>query len=350
MDFRAISAGLVVLALTGCAATNWQHTTIIDKAAAEKQLAIYDGYCTLVADGSVPMPQIMAPATPRASNVTLTGSTYNTTTGQRTYGTYTGQVTTVPTGGFAGGFASGMASGASIGAAIRARLDQERIHKACMIARGWTDAPVSTTAASTSPVPTKVVAASRTTNATKIYPTQQEEWAADTDEFMQFYPAYRSGSLHEWLDGKARTIAKEQPTWPGSQILLTAHNSLAAAGQAAPEPKAEDVKAMLLFFKGAAEGKPMDQAALGTMYMKGSSSIPANLKRSAFWSQKSALAGNSIGQTGYGLLMFFGSGVPQDHVEGYRWVRRAAVIDADARKLLKDLEGQMTPDELQAVQ
>lgn len=333
-------AGGAVLALAGCGST-WHHTTITHKADAARQLVIDDGYCTQVAAGTAPMPDVALPPPPTTTNITMTGSTYNTTTGQRTYGTYTGQATTTPAGGFAGGLASGMAQGVALGALIRARQDQERIHKSCMFAKGWSDEPTNTVTTSTVQGGAQVTkTVEPKTSAPGIYASAKDEWMADIGELMVFYPAYKSGALHDWLDGKVRSLAGEMRQATGPQILLAAHAALVKAGQGAPEPNDEDLKSALLFYRGAVAGKPMDQAALGSMYKIGSLSTQVSPTRSAFWLQKAALSGNSVGQMGYGILVYFGNGVKQDRIEGYRWVQKAAATDADAKKVLKDFEGE----------
>lgn len=348
---------IAALALTGCATANWQHPKISDKNAMAKQLVIDDGYCTRVANGSAPMPQIVAPETPTTTTFNASGTTYNSSTGERTYGNYSGQATTIPSGGFGGGFASGMASGASLGAAINARRAYDRIHKSCMYTKGWLDIPVGTTApeaasnsssapaalapaiAAKKPLPVQPV------KAAQIYASPAEQWQADVDEFYVFYPAYRTGLLHQWIDGKVRVIAKESPHMSGPLILIAAHASLKAASQAAREPTSKTMSRLLSFYHSSSAGDAMDQVALGTEYLQ-ESNLPFNQKRSAYWVQQSALSGNSLGQQVYGLMLFKGEGVAQDRVEGYRFIEKASLIDSDARKLLTDIRPLLTSNEL----
>lgn len=126
-----------LITLAGCVTTNWQHTSITDKSAADRQFKADDAYCTLAANGSVPMPPIPA-APPAAKFTTGQVNVRNTATGETAYGTYS--ATTVPSGGFAGGMASGMATGMALGASIRASQERERVHAACMYRKGWVEA------------------------------------------------------------------------------------------------------------------------------------------------------------------------------------------------------------------
>ena len=353
MKLKKLLCITAALALAGCATPNWQNSRISDKSAAARQLVIDDGYCTKVASGSAPMPQIVAPATPTTTTFNASGSTYNTSTGQRTYGSYSGQATTVPSGGFAGGFASGMATGASIGAAINARRAYDSIHKSCMYAKGWDDAPPEATSlAATAPAPTAVQKPApvvQPVKVTQIYDSPTEQWQADIEEFYVFYPAYRTGELHQWIDGKVRVVAKESPRLSGPLTLIAAHASLKAASQAAHEPTSKAMSRLLTFYHSSSAGNAMDQVALGTEYLQ-EADLPLDRKRSAYWFQQSALSGSSIGQQVYGLMLLRGEGIPQDKVEGYRFIKKASLIDADARKLLSDIQPLMTPEELRQVQ
>lgn len=139
MRHRIISAHALMAALSGCATSSWHHSAITDKEASERQFIIDNGYCTQVAQGAAPMPQIPSSPTSTTSNFNMQGSTYDASTGQRTYGNYSGQVMTSPSGGLAGGFASGFSSGARLGLAMRARQAQDQIHKGCMYRLGWTE-------------------------------------------------------------------------------------------------------------------------------------------------------------------------------------------------------------------
>ncbi|WP_439668519.1 hypothetical protein DAMDJJ_31850 [Cupriavidus necator] len=335
---------ITFLALAGCA-TKWHNPALTDSASMERQLKIDDGYCTMVAAGAAPMPAPVQP-TATTSSVNITGSTFNPATGTTTTSNYRGQVNTSPAGGFAGGFASGMANGAAIGAA----LAQDKIHKSCMYAKGWYDTPPPASTASsppTSKVQPTLRQSPRPVSATPIYTSPKEEWGADTDEFLSIYPEYRTPALFDQLNDQVKRIATASPHLSGPAILIAAREAVAQAG-VGPAALPKSTLAQMTY-PGAVAGKPVDQAAMGVFYIKGDDAVPANIRRSAYWTQKAASAGNPIGQMGYGALLFEGKGLPRDRVEAYRWVQPLATTDETAKELLRMFEAQMTAGELSQV-
>lgn len=349
---RAISIAFAILGLTACAsAPNWQHTRITDKTTAARQLVIDDGNCTLISTGAAPIPEIPASNSPQTTNITLRGSTYNTTTGARSNSTYTGQATTAPSGGFAGGFASGMQSGAALGAAIAARNAQDNIHKSCMYSKGWTDAvpegPSDTGFKKTAQVASAKSARSPAAPA-PIYVSAQTEWEADTTEFMAFFPAYRGGDYFDRLNQKVKAlaVAKEMT---GPQYLLAALKQLNDEGRDAPLPTADEGGYRTMYIQSV-DGDVRAQSSLGLAYVQGKDPrTPIDPTRSAHWSRKSALAGNPVGQLGYGILLFRGDGIQPDRINGYLWMKKAAQGGLDVSSTLNQFEAEMSTAELQAV-
>lgn len=334
------------LLVTGCASNpNWQHTKIADKATASRQLIIDDGNCTLVASGGAPMPQVTPVDGPKTSDVTLRGSTYNTATGSTTNSFYRGQVTTAPSGGFAGGFASGMASGANLGAALAAQQAQDRIYKSCMYTKGWIDAPEQATAAA--PIVKQPVKRTVEPSAdVKIYKTQDDELFADLEEFLRFYPAYTQPALYEVLRLQMVEVGKAEPNLGMPQRLLKTHNKI--AGQVLTVEEKAD--AVLKAYMGAVNGVSRDQASLGLFYAQGKDTrTSTNTTRSAYWSHKSALGGNAVGQMGLGIMLFSG-GIQQDKVNGYLWVKKAGVAGLNIADTLRGFEEEMSAEQLKAVQ
>lgn len=191
MTIRITCVAITAAALAGCAGPSWQHTQITDPATSARQLVIDDGYCTAVSQNSAPVPQVILADGPKTSNFNLQGTTRNTQTGATSYSDYSGQMTTAPAGA-AAGFASGMANGMNIGAAIMAGQAQERIHKSCMFAKGWTDTKVAgaATAAAVAPQPVTRTSApvSGTITRIGIYATPTASWEADCAEFFCFSP------------------------------------------------------------------------------------------------------------------------------------------------------------------
>lgn len=349
---RATSIAFAILGLTACAsAPNWQHTKITDKTEAARQLVIDDGNCSLIAMGAAPVPQVPVSNTPQTTDITLYGSTYNTGTGTRSYSTYTGQATTNPSGGFAGGFASGMQSGANLGAAIAARNAQDRIHKSCMYSKGWTDAVSEGTSDAGFKKTTQVA---RVKNArppappAEIYASAQTEWEADTAEFMAFFPAYESGDYFDRLSQKVKALAVNQ-VMTGPQYLLAALKQLSDEGRNAPPPTTDEGGYRAMYMQSV-DGDMRAQSSLGLAYVQGKDPrVPIDSTRSAYWSRKSALAGNPVGQLGYGILLFRGAGIQQDRINGYLWMKKAAQSGLVVSSTLNRFEAELSAPELQAV-
>jgi hypothetical protein len=326
--------------LVGCA-TNWVHPRIPDQAASARQLTIDDGYCTMVSIGAAPMPPVIQSNAPTTSYVTGTGSTYNSTTGQRTTSTYTGQATNVQSGGFGGGFSSGFASGASAGAAIRAAMEQERIHDACMVNKGWVDGdkfPVTqapkTRALLTQP-PSPLA-----------YSDSNAQWKADVDEFLNFYPGYKAKASYTLLDKRVKSIANSKDMPRGSQYLLTAQEQLSQEGLA-PKADDKDPGGLRGTYIAAVKGDASQQSALALAYVQRKDERTLfNPKRAEYWSRESALQGNPVGQMGYGIILF----QLGDKVTGYRWVEFAASKGADIGDNLNRFRANMNEGQLIAIQ
>lgn len=336
----ALMAGLIGTLVGGCA-TNWVHPRIPDTAASARQLTIDDGYCTMVSVGAAPMPPVISSNGPTTSWVTGTGSTYNSTTGQRTTGTYTGQVTTMPSGGFGSGFSSGFASGASAGAAIRAAIEQDKIHKACMTNKGWVDGdtlpPSQTPKVETQlPQPPSPLA----------YSSPEAQWKADIDEFYNFFPEYKAKNQQSLLDKRVKAIAKNKDMTTGSLYLLTAQEQLSQEKLVAT-PDIKDSGNLRATYIASVKGDARQQSALALAYVQRKDErTPFNPKRAEYWSRESALQGNPVGQMGYGIVLF----QLGDKVNGYRWVEFAASKGADTGNNLNRFRANMNEGELLAIQ
>lgn len=122
-----LMAVMAILLFSGCVTTpQYANSLITDAVQAERQLAIDDGQCTLAASG-IRVPQIPVGPSGQAFSGTATS-------GNRTFN-YSG--TTEPV----GGFSSGFATGANFGAAFNAQKEKSKIHRGCMLSKGWTDRP-----------------------------------------------------------------------------------------------------------------------------------------------------------------------------------------------------------------
>lgn len=348
---------LICSVLYGCAtspSTSWQHTSITDRQTAAKLFLQDIDYCVAVAGGAAPMPPIQPAQQPVTTNINGKIKSYDTTTGQTTYHTYNGVATSNPSGGFAGGVANGVASGLSLGAYIAASERQERLEKMCMTNRGWVEVPAGGSFAAplrTSTVETAQLSKSiQTTPETTIYESKAIEREADLKEFFSFFPSYEnSKSLNEQFNERIRVIETTQPKLNGPKIFILAHQSLSSNNQVkAAHPDSLELKTYLK----AVDGSSVDQAGMGVLYMQGSESggIYKNLNRSAYWNQKSGNAGNPIGQTGFGLLLFYGQGIKANRIEGYKLVKQASSVDSTYVEIVRKLESEMTQDELKLAQ
>jgi outer membrane lipoprotein SlyB len=124
---------MVAFALSGCATKQYFHTSIADQEEAKRQRVIDDAYCTQVAMGSIDMPQVRhQPSGSYRSSGTISG--YNQDGGYSTY-TYSGSTRPSAADSFSSGFANGM----NIGSAIAAGQARNKLHHACMLAKGWSE-------------------------------------------------------------------------------------------------------------------------------------------------------------------------------------------------------------------
>lgn len=344
MRHYGLSGILALAALGGC--TTWHHPQIADKAVADRQFVQDDGYCVRASHGSVPVPQVTYnDVSPWSSTAIVQGSSYNATTGT-SYSTYSAQAVSTPSPGAA--FAGGVANGMNLGAAFAASRAQERIYKACMYAKGWSDSsrPKSPPSGPLSAHSQSDPIALQTEDAAKIYATPEAAWLADVDEFLTVYPAYRVQPLYGRLNDLVKRIATEEflREATGPQILIAAHNALVKKGQGSAEPQeGTEERYVAMLYRDAATNNLAAQNALGMGFLKGWKPLPRAPKRAIYWFQQSALAGNSMGQTGYGVMLFEGDGVASNREQGYQWVNRAASAgDKTAQELLSRLREKMS--------
>lgn len=339
------------LIATGCAVSpNWTHPNISDQTIAQRQLVIDDGNCTLIAAGRKPVPQFSPSYSSQVTTFTANGSTFNSATGQRTFNTYSGQATTSPGGGFAGGFASGMANGAALGAMLEAQAAEDRIYKACMYSKGWVDEVVpKTTAAYPALDVKKAKSIILPASPQPVYSSPQLNWEEDTHEFLRFYPAYTERRYHDLLNTRVKKLASEE-SLSGPRYLVKALEQLQAQGLSALEEK-DDPDGLRTLYLRAVSGDPLAQAGMGLAYAQNKDSrTPLNFERSAHWSSMAAIAGNPVGQMGYGLMLFEGLIGPPDRINGYLWVKQAQKSGANVDNTLESFKSQMTLSELNTVE
>lgn len=137
--YRKFPLLCLLILLTGCASTTqWHNPNFTEEQVdvLERQKTIDEGYCTMVVQGAVPMPEVRT-YTPQQQSYTIYGSSM--THGSQGFNTGYYRANVVPSAGAS--FSSGFAQGAALGAAIRARRAQEAVMKSCMYQLGWTDKP-----------------------------------------------------------------------------------------------------------------------------------------------------------------------------------------------------------------
>lgn len=321
--------------LSGCA-TTYYNPHITDAGALQRQRIIDEGYCTQVASGSVPMPEVRHYQS-GVQNYQITGNarTYGSN-GYSTNSYYTGSVTAYPNSGDA--FAAGMANGMNMGAAIRAGQERRQVMQGCMYSLGWTTDKNASAQPSNSPAKTK---------------TQGEEFfdialsraeAGDPKMQTMVATAYMQGEdapkdvekAIYWL-GKASDQGSAEASFQLAYIY---------AGQV--EAKYADRQLMILNIQRAAEqGEGMAQSMLGTMYQTGDSGLPKDLNKAVEWYMKACSNNDAIGYLGMGSLYAMGKGVKQDPIQAHRFFTRAEELgNADAAGFRKLLEKQMTEAQL----
>ena len=162
---------------------------------------------------------------------------------------------------------------------------------------------------------------------------------------MRLFPAYKSGTKYETFNARVKSIATVKNLPEGSQYLVEALESLQAEELVGLNLDSEDVIPLYL---RAVKGNARAQAGLGLAYVQKQNPLtPYDPLRAAFWSRKAALAGNSVGQLGYGILLFGGSTGSPNRVLGYRWVQKAGIAGLNVQSTLQGFEGSMTQRELQ---
>ncbi len=338
---RILAICSVVVLIEGCQTSpTWTHPSMQDQGSKAEKLKSDDAECSLLADQYGSGAPIVIQNEPKSFSGTA--QTYNLQTGETTVSTYNGQLGG-PSGGFAGGFAAGLGNGVAIGHAIRAAQMQDKAYRHCMTSRGWIDT-------SDKAAPTPQISVSKGASPLESpdpYPDAQTAWKGDVAEFMRFFPEYRSGAKFEAINERVKALARAKAL-EGPQYLIEA---LEAIEPEALRVQIRESEGVLERYVKAARGDARAQAGLGLAYVQNEDSrTPYDPARSTYWSRKSALAGNPVGQLGYGWLLFSGGvmGRP-NHVAGYMWVKQAGKAGVDVESTLRQLEENMTRAELRQV-
>lgn len=310
--FRYLGLPICAAALSGCT-TTWYHPHIADEGLKQKQLAIDEGYCTRAAHGAVPMPQVnQNPTGFSNSQFSGTGQTTNPD-GTVSRHSFNGHSYTAPPSGAA--FSTGFANGVGLGLALRAKKAQEKAFRGCMIAFGWSPTPVEVQA--TAEHGREIIARPSLPTSAEIYASLEDQWIAEINEFLTLYPEYEAGTdRYDALDAEVKKVAHVAPDgMSGPQVLLSAHFRLGN------EPSNAMPRRL---YEGAANGDALDQAALAVSFAQGLGDLPIDYSRALYWASQSGMAGNEIGLSVAGMLIFHGHGIPENKVRGYLLFKQAS--------------------------
>ncbi|WP_095597459.1 tetratricopeptide repeat protein [Pseudomonas sp. PIC25] len=317
--------------LSGCA-TSYYNPNITDAGALERQRIIDEGYCTQVAAGSVPMPEVRHYQS-GIQNYQITGNT-------RTYGSdgysansyYSGNVTAYPSSGDA--FSAGMANGMNMGAAIRAGQERKQVMQGCMYSLGWTTDKHATT--TLTPASTKAK-------------TQGEEFfeiaLADAEAGD---PKMQTRVATAYMEGKdAPKDLQEAIRWldkASAQGYSEASFQLAYIYSGRVDPQYADTQMMLLSIQKAAEqGEGMAQSMLGSMYYSGSNGLPQDTGKAIEWYKKACGNNDANGFLGMGTLYALGHGLKKDPIQAHRFFTKSEELgNPEAAEYRKMLEEHMT--------
>lgn len=213
---------LVVGTITGCASPQWHNPNYsADQAAImAKQRAIDEGYCTQVAHGSAPMPDVRV-YSPTQDSYSVSGTISSYGSGGLQTSNYTGYVT--PSAG--NSFSTGFAQGAALGAAIRARRAQDKIMRGCMLQLGWSDEPVTQQSAPPNPQPSETKEGSVQVGS-EVFQSKEARKISCDDWSNDIATVIRSGHSHGVDIETQRQLAAEylrKINGSGRQLLIFMH-------------------------------------------------------------------------------------------------------------------------------
>ncbi len=136
----------------------------------------------------------------------------------------------------------------------------------------------------------------------------------------------------------ALLVSLAAPAWAGYDEGLAAY-------------KRGDYETALREFKPLAEqGHPRAQWALGFMYYNGEG-VPQNHAEAAKWLRRAAEQGFSRPQVNLGFMYWKGEGVPQDYVQAHLWFNLAAARGIyKGQEYREKIAGKMTPAQIAEAQ
>ncbi|GKW13763.1 hypothetical protein PEC301899_40450 [Pectobacterium carotovorum subsp. carotovorum] len=296
--------------LSSCA-TNYYNPNLKDPIALERQRTIDEGYCTRVAAGSVPMPEIRSYQT-GVQNYNVVGSARtNYSNGYSTNTYYNANISSYPNAGEA--FTNGFASGASIGAAFRAKLDRDKVFKSCMYTLGWTT--------------DRTVKAEEQTQGQKFF-SQALEMAKKDDN-----PEIQARVGYAYLEGKdtKQDIDKaiywfkkssERGNKDASLALYVIYSGMFKKGY-------ENKNLMLYYIKNAAiQGDVGSQGLLATLYSKGDL-VPKDDIQAFEWNKKACSQDDVESCFSLANMFAIGQGTDKNLVAAYVLFNKSARLGKD---------------------
>ncbi len=105
-------------------------------------------------------------------------------------------------------------------------------------------------------------------------------------------------------------------------------------------------KAVVWFKEAAQQGHLDAQARLGMAFKEGQGEIKPDNEEAVKWWRGAAEHGHSLAQHNLAYMYASGCGVPHSYISAYAWASLASTLSNQAKIMLKELEGRLTPDEI----
>lgn len=96
------------------------------------------------------------------------------------------------------------------------------------------------------------------------------------------------------------------------------------------------------------DGLPQAQSFLASILMVGKGEVPADHIEGFKWFKKAAMTGHDRSQMGVAISYYTGRGAPKDYVEAYAWANLAAASGKVERskELREDIEAKLSPEQI----
>lgn len=187
-------------------------------------------------------------------------------------------------------------------------------------------------------------------------------WYTRAAKQGHFEAQYKLASMYENGEGtpkddKQTVYWSIQPSEPGPPIadgfvFVESQAKEVLAGFCLGKYNAADYYSAFLHCTAAAEREDANaQLILGLMYANGEGSVPKVYKQAFYWYTKAAEQGHADAQYMLGLMYADGEDTPKNSVLAYVWWSLAAAQGEEySRKFMRDIEENMTPDQIAKVQ